>query len=164
MTYRGEIVGALNRVNNLLKGHNLYADLTIVGGSALILNGINSIETIDIDTCNTLSREVKEIFEDCSVDINDDAREYESNYEGLDFIEPDWLQFSNITTRYLDIGGVVVTKMKDTNPDKLNNLAYVLNEELGVDLTVDSISKWFEDQNVDYDTTDIENFLTEIDY
>lgn len=164
MTYKSEIVMALSRVNEMLKNKGLTANLTIVGGAALILNGIEAIETMYIDTCITLQNDVKDIFNDCSIDINDDAREYIENYRNLEFIDDEYTQFSNIAVQYLAIGGVIATKMKDTNPDKLNNLAYVLNEELNVPLTIEGISNWFDENDTPYDINDIENFLQEIDY
>ena len=51
--------------------------------------------------------------------------------------------------------------MKDTNPDKLQNLYYVLEEDLNVDMSVNGIADWFRENGEEPDMQDIETFIEE---
>ena len=62
-------------------------------GSAFILNDLQSIETTDIATAIRIETEIRKIIDDCGVDINDDASEYD--FDDLEFIF-DNETFSNI--------------------------------------------------------------------
>ena len=163
MWYKEDIYSELERVDDRLKKYGLYLNLKIVGGSALILNDIHSIETNDIDTIVRIETEIKEILDDCSADINDDALDYINNYDNLTFIE-DEHTFSNIHIEYLSIVGVIKTKMKDTNPSKLENLYYIMESDLGIDMSLDGICNWFSENSEEPDLDDIRVFLEETQY
>ena len=49
MYYKDEIYDELSRINKKLVNNNLFLDLKIVGGAALIFNGINCIETSELN-------------------------------------------------------------------------------------------------------------------
>lgn len=165
MYYKEEIYDELYRVNKKLKDNNLNLNLKIVGGSALIFNGIYSIETNDIDTISRLEDEVREICEDCSIDINDDALDYIQNYEGCEFIRDEGHPFSNITISYLTIGSTIKTKLKNCqDEDKAEKLVYLLEEEFEVDMSLEGISKFLKDFGETPDEFDIQEFLNLIGY
>lgn len=159
MYYKDEIYYELGRVDKILKKNGLYLNLKIVGGAALIFNGINCIETHDIDTIERIEYEVKEILADCSIDINDDVLDYIENFNDSSFIYDEENNFENITIYYLDLYDVIKTKMKDTNPDKLESLYYLLLDEFEVEMSVEGIYDWFEENGIRIDKEDIENFL-----
>lgn len=163
MYYKDEIYDELYLVNKRLAKEGLLLNLKIVGGAALIFNGISSIETNDIDTIHKIEPYIKDILEECSIDINDDAIEYIQNYEGLEFIRDTCRTFSNINIEYLDLAGVIKTKMLDTNTDKLQSLYYLLEEELEVEMTVEGICEYLKELGEDIDPTDVENFLNEFE-
>ena len=163
MYYKDEIYDELYLVNKRLAKEGLLLNLKIVGGAALIFNGISSIETNDIDTIHKIEPYIKDILEECSIDINDDAIEYIQNYEGLEFIRDTCRTFSNINIEYLDLAGVIKTKMLDTNTDKLQSLYYLLEEELEVEMTVAGICEYLKELGEDIDPTDVENFLNEFE-
>ena len=159
MYYKEEILEELSRINKMLKEYNYNLDLKIVCGAALLFNGIRSIETTDVDTINKVSQQIKEILNDYSLDINDDALDYIENYQDCNFIYND-KQFSNISIEYLLIGGVIKTKLKNCQDDyKMEKLAYLLEEELGVELTLDGISTYLKSIDVEPNEYDITEFL-----
>lgn len=154
----------LTQINNILKAKQFYLDLKIVGGAALLFNGITAIETVDVDVINQISEEIKEICFDFSLDINDDALDYIHNFDNCEFIEDNHL-FSNITISYLTLGSTIKTKLKSCGEeDKLEKLAYLLEDILEVDMTVEGISSYLEELGETPDLFDIENFLMEIGY
>ena len=159
--YRKEdIYYALEMINRRLASRNLYLSLKIVGGDALIFNGIRSVETEDIDTINRLTEEIKEICLDCSLDINDDAIQYLNDYIDCEFIEDKEHTFSNIEISYLDLGGVIKTKVKNCqDEDKMYKLAFLIEKELKTNLTVDDISNLIIELGETPNTHDIQEFL-----
>lgn len=165
MYYKEEIYDELSRLNRKLKERNIFLTLEIVGGAALIFNNIESIETSDIDTIVRLENEVREICEDLSIDINDEALDYIKNYEDCEFIQDTGRTFSNINISYLCLGDIIKTKIKNCqDEDKMEKLRYLLEEELEIDMTVDGIAKYLNDFGVTPDYDDIYNFLEGIEY
>lgn len=163
--YRDNIYHKLNIVNKRFSKEGLYLDLKIVGGSALIFNDISSVETEDIDTINCIPYEVREILDECSLDINDDAMDYIHDYDHLEFIKDDKRTFSNITIEYLSIGGVIKTKLGAYQDDKAEKLRYLLEDVLNVPLTKDGIILYLkeQDETIDsYTENNIDAFLETI--
>ena len=154
----------LEYVNRILKRNNLFLNLRVVGGAALLFNGIHSYETEDIDTLSSIEEQVKEVLDDCSIDVNNDVLDYLEEFDDLDFVKDDY-EFYNISIEYLDLGGVIKTKMRHSDQDKLEAVAYVLEEELKIDMSPDSLFKWFRDtQDVHVSYEEIEDFLMQVGY
>jgi hypothetical protein len=161
MKHMEEIYEGLHGLDRMLQRRGITLYLKVVGGAALIFNGIDAIATQDIDTITRLEGEIKEICMECSLDINDDALDYISNYEGLEFIHDGSNRFSNISISYLSLGGCIRTKMLDTNPEKLENLRFLLEEILHVEMTVDGIVGYMEELGESIAVQDVEIFLAE---
>ena len=165
MYYKEDIYDSLTRINKRLAKNNLYLNLKIVGGAALIFNGINTIETNDIDTINRIEEEIKEICADCSLDINDDALDYIGNYNDCEFIYDNEKSFSNITIEYLSLGSCIKTKLKNCqDEDKMEKLIFLLEDTLRVDMTIEGISEYLSSLGEIPNEYDIEEFLKAIDY
>lgn len=161
MYYKDEIYYELGRLNRELVNKHLYLNLTVVGGAALIFNNIDTIETSDIDTITRLEDEIKEICEDLSIDINDEAIDYIKNYDDCEFIHDECRTFSNIDINYLCLGDVIKTKLKNCQDmDKMHKLGELF-DYLGVDLTVDDISKYLLTLDTQPDYQDIQFYLDE---
>lgn len=158
------IYDSLKRINRVLASRNLYMNLKVVGGAALIFNGIKSVDTRDVDTLIKLSQEIKDICSESSLDINDDVLDYIDNFENADFIEDTNKSFSNISILYLDLPYVVKTKLKNCQEeDKILKLAFLLRDELDVELTVDGISEFLIEYGVEPDIYDIEEYLNALE-
>lgn len=154
------IYDSLAQINKVLSKKHLFIDLKIVGGAALIFNGIKSIDTQDIDTITKLSQEIKDICSESSLDINDDVLDYINDFEDAEFIEDCDVNFSNISISYLDLPYVIKTKLKNyQDEDKVLKLAFLLEDELDVNLNVSDISNFLLDYGVEPDIHDIEEFL-----
>lgn len=164
MYNKEELYNELFFLNKNLYQKGLTLNLKIVGGAALIFNNVSSIETQDIDTITKIEQEVYDIIESTSLDINNDALDYIQNFDGLEFIQDNGRIFSNINIKYLSLGGVIKTKMLDTNPEKLENLRYLLEDELEVEMTINGIKEYIKDLGETISEEDIENFLNEIEY
>lgn len=164
MYNKEELYNELFFLNKNLYQKGLTLNLKIVGGAALIFNNVSSIETQDIDTITKIEQEVCDIIESTSLDINNDALDYIQNFDGLEFIQDNGRIFSNINIKYLSLGGVIKTKMLDTNPEKLENLRYLLEDELEVEMTINGIKEYIKDLGETISEEDIENFLNEIEY
>lgn len=144
MINRDDIEYQLTKLNDKLTYYGLHLDLTIVGGSALILNGINAIETEDIDTITRMTEEVKDIIDDLSLDINNDALDYIHNYMNKEFIDSD-LSMSNISVSYLNLPGVLITKMDYVDdPDKTLNLYYLFKQTFGIEMSIRGIEDFLD--------------------
>lgn len=161
------IYSNLHKIDAVLRRKNLYLNLRIVGGAGLIFNGITSIDTSDIDTLDKLTQEIKDICSDSSLDINDDVLDYLDNFNSLDseFLEDNEESFSNITISYLNTAGIVFTKLKNCqDEDKMENLRFLLEDELDIEMTVKGISEYLEDYSIVPNTEDIVEFLKGIGY
>ncbi len=155
----------LNKINSVLQNRNLYLNLRIVGGAALLFNGISAVETVDIDVINYISDELKDICYDFSLDINDDALDYIDDFKDCEFIYDDRKQFSNITISYLPVGSVIKTKLKNYQDEyKAEKLLYLLEDVLDVEMTVEGIANYLEEQDEIPDLYDIEQFLIAVGY
>jgi len=162
--YKDQIYDELSRLNKKLSERNLFLNLSVVGGAALILNGIESISTVDIDTISSIEDEVYEVIKECSLDINNEALDYIYQYEDLEFIK-DTRSFSNIEIEYLCLGGVIATKIKHLDPFKLQGLRVLLEDELEIEMSVETIYKYvWNEFGICLDIDDIENFLNETDF
>lgn len=162
--YKDQIYSELARLNKKLLQRGLYLRLSVVGGAALIFNGIELISTSDIDTITTIEDEVMEVIEQCSLDINNEALDFISNYEDLEFIQ-DTRSFSNIDIQYLCLGGVIASKMKHTDPYKLQGLRVLLEDELDVEMEAESIKMYMKNEfGIFLEDEDIETFLEETDF
>lgn len=82
----------------------------ILGGTALLFHGISAVVTIDIDTANALTDEIKEVVEPFISDNASDVATLAKNYEQrmLRYF-PDI--FKNIDVYYLSIEDLVITKL-----------------------------------------------------
>lgn len=164
MYYKDEIYDELSRLNRRLQSADLYLNLQIVGGAALIFNGINSIETGDIDTITRLEYEIREICDECSLDINDEAIDYIKNYENCEFIHDEGHSFSNINIDYLNLGGVIKTKLKNCqDEDKIEKLRYLLEDEFEIEMSVEGISSYLKELGEIPDEHDIKEFLNSLE-
>ena len=163
MFYKDEIYENLFNLNTKLSEVNIMLYLKVVGGAALIFNNIEAISTEDIDTIIRLENEVKEVIEECGIDINDDALDYIQNYDGLEFIHDSDHEFSNIDIQYLSLGGVVKTKMISTDTDKLEDLRYLLEEVLEISMDIESIIEYIRNLGVVLDKELVQRFLEETD-
>lgn len=159
--FKDDVYDALSRINRMLENAGLILHLQIVGGAALIFNDITSISTNDIDTIVRIEDQIKEIIEDCSVDINDDAIDFIKDYDDLEFIRDNNIMFSNIIIDYLALGGVLITKMKHEDPEKIVALYYLLEEELKVKMNIDSIVRYIDNLGEIADPDDVRSFLEE---
>lgn len=163
--YKEAIYTELENINKILAKRNLYLSLKIVGGAALIFNGITSIETNDIDTIRQISADVQEICDESSLDINTDAIDYIENYIGSEFITDDYKTFSNIHIEYLSLIDTIRTKLKNCqDEDKAEKLRYLLEDEYEIEMTVDGISDFIEEHEGEPDLHDIKEFLLFIGY
>jgi len=157
-----DIYRDLKYLNRKLAEEHYFLNLKVVGGSAFILNDLQSIETTDIDTAIRIETEIREIIDDCGVDINDDASEYD--FDDLEFIF-DNETFSNISIQYLTVGGVIKAKLMYEDEDKADALRYTMEDELGIDMTVEGISQYLEDEcDIFASPDEIEYFLSMIGY
>lgn len=162
--YKGELAlnlsdikYGLRQIDKELREQGEYLHLEIVGGASLLFNGIPEA-TIDIDTITPIKGNVREIIYNSDLDINDDAIDYIDNYDGLEFIEFDEEQYSNIVITYLSTHGALYAKLKHVDPDKLDALAESF-ERIGVKITRNSIKQYFEDYGLEVDERDIDRFL-----
>ena len=163
--YKEDIYSELEKINRVLAYRNLFLDLKIVGGAALIFNGISSVETQDIDTIERISSEIKEICDEFSLDINTDAMDYIENYADCEFIEDEYKTFSNIYITYLSLVDTIRTKLKNyQDEDKAEKLRYLLEDEFNVEMTVNGISEFIKEYGGEPDKHDIEEFLRYIEY
>ena len=89
---------------------HLNLHLEIVGGAALLFNGITGYETADIDTIIRISDAVQEIIDDYCIDINNDACDYIDDYDDCYWLEE--TSYSNISISYLSLGSAIKTKIK----------------------------------------------------
>lgn len=162
-----DIYSALAPLHKMLKEHNCTINLLIVGGAALSFNGIESIGTCDIDTLTEISQEVKDYVDDLGIDLNNDVWTYRHYFDDVDFIYDDENPLSsNINISYLSLSGVILTKMGHSDPDKLAAVAWILKEELGVNLDEESICDWLSSNGVDVDgdvEESVSSFLDQID-
>ena len=154
-----DIYNDLHRLDDRLRaaGQTLY--LEIVGGGALILNDLHFAETEDLDTLVAITQEVKNIIDSCGVDINDDAREYCYSFDDGELIQDDEL-FTNITLTYYDLGTIIKSKLNYDDQYKAEKLYYVLEEELGVEMTVDGIVSYLDTLDTTVDEELVEEFLS----
>lgn len=165
MYFKEDIYGELSRLNRKLVKEGFTLDLKIVGGAALIFNNISSIQTQDLDTINSLRGEIREICEEASIDINDDALDYIQNYEDCEFIRDEDHNFSNINIEYLSLGGVIKTKLKNCqDEDKMEKLRYLLEDEFEIEMTIDGIANYLKELGETPNIYDIEEFLKGIGY
>ena len=163
--YKEDIYSELEKINRVLAYRNLFLDLKIVGGAALIFNGISSVETQDIDTIERISSEIKEICDESSLDINTDAIDYIENYANCEFIEDSYKTFSNIFITYLSLVDTIRTKLKNyQDEDKAEKLRYLLEDEFNVEMTIEGISEFIKEYGGAPDKHDIEEFLRYIEY
>lgn len=163
--YKEDIYSELEKINRVLAYRNLFLDLKIVGGAALIFNGITSVETQDIDTIERISYEIKEICDESSLDINTDAMDYIENYADCEFIEDSYKTFSNIFITYLSLVDTIRTKLKNyQDEDKAEKLRYLLEDEFNVEMTIEGISGFIKEYGGKPDKHDIEEFLRYIEY
>lgn len=137
---RDDIQYELQRLNDRLKAKGLFLTLQLVGGSALIMNGLTSYETEDMDTSIRIEAEIKEILDDLSIDINDDATDYADNYYDRNFLYEQDMHFSNIEIEYLDLPDTLLTKMQYIDDEeKMVSLGTLFEDELDSELDEDSI-------------------------
>lgn len=163
--YKEDIYSELEKINRVLAYRNLFLNLKIVGGAALIFNGITSVETQDIDTIERISSEIKEICDESSLDINTDAMDYIENYVDCEFIEDSCKTFSNIFITYLSLVDTIRTKLKNyQDEDKAEKLRYLLEDEFNVEMTIEGISEFIKEYGGEPNKYDIEEFLRYIEY
>ena len=163
--YKEAIYTELENINKILAKRNLYLNLKILGGAALIFNGITTVATDDIDTIRQISADVQEICDESSLDINTDAMDYIEDFVDSEFVIDDYETFSNIYIEYLSLIDTIRTKLKNCqDEDKAEKLRYLLEDEYEIEMTIDGISDFIKDYGGKPDLHDIKEFLLFIGY
>lgn len=94
----------------------------ILGGTALLFHGIQAVVTIDIDTANRLSKEIKEVVEPFISDNASEVATLAKNYEKrLIPYKPE--VFKNIKVYILSLEDIAITKLGAARHKDIEDLA-----------------------------------------
>lgn len=163
--YKSDVLAQLEELNQRLAKDNLVLDLQVVGGAALLFNGLTFIESDDIDSMLPISGEVRRQVDAVGIDINDDANDYLDDYKDYSFLEFEERYFSNIHITYLELAGVLATKMQYLDiDDKVIALYDMMSEDFGIEMTVNGICSYMEDElGLTISAEIVQNFLDAYD-
>lgn len=144
-------------LDNVLAKHSIRVrpEFHILGGTALLFHGVSAVVTIDIDTANRLTDEVKAVVEPFISDNASEVATLAKNYkQRLVAYKPEI--FKNIDVYILSLEDIVITKLgagrhKDiedlTKTDLLKKCDY---------------SKLFNIINTEFATQDASNLLIKL--
>jgi hypothetical protein len=123
-------------------------ELVVVGGSALLMQGIKSAATENFDIIARISRDTQELIGDSGLDINSDFMDFANDFEEAEMFLLDEYSFSNIDVFTFDVPLLLKSKLHHSNPEKLLMLKIIFEEVLGEKYKIDDVKKYFEDHGV----------------
>ncbi|MDR2369322.1 MAG: hypothetical protein LBD63_01715 [Mycoplasmataceae bacterium] len=123
-------------------------ELIVVGGSALLMQGIKSAATEGFDIITRISREIQELIGDSGLDVNSDSMDFANDFEEAEMFPLDEYSFSNIDVFTFDVPLLLKSKLHHSNSEKLLMLKIIFEEVLGEKYKIDDVKKYFEDHGI----------------